>query len=324
MIDIMFINLRGALCFTLYLVNTLFWAIPICFTALLKRLIPIKYFHKFFDIILNGCANNWILANNMNQRLFCKIRWHVFGMDSLKNNGWYLVVSNHQTWVDILVLQNIFYHKIPFLKFFLKKELFKVPVIGQAWWALDFPFMERYSRDFLEKNPHLKGRDLEITKKACEKFKTIPVSVMNFVEGTRFTRKKHEKQQSSFKNLLKPRAGGIAFALNAMGDYLQSFVDVTIAYPQGAKSFWDFLCGRVTEIRVYVKAIPVTPEMLGNYFEDDVFRIAFQKWVNNLWLAKDKCIDELLAAPVPDPALITAKVPCFPELSVSDSAKIME
>ncbi len=324
MIDRIFTNLRGTLSFSLYVLNTLFWAVPICFTALLKYCIPIKLLKKYFDIVLNGCANNWIWTNKLNQRVFCNIRWHVFGLEALKNNDWYLVVSNHQTWVDILVLQTIFYHKIPFLKFFLKKELFKVPVIGQAWWALDFPFMERYSRKFLEKNPHLKGRDLEITKKACEKFKTIPVSVMNFVEGTRFTKKKHQKQGSTFRNLLKPKAGGIAFVLNAMGEHLNSFVNVTIAYPQGPKSFWDFMCGRVTEIRVLVETIPITPEMLGNYFENDEFRNTFQEWVNNLWTEKDKCIEQLLAAPVPDPSTITATVPGFPKISVADSAKIME
>ncbi len=65
------------------------------------------------------------------------------GVDSLHQRGWYLVSSNHQSWVDILVLQRIFHGRIPFLKFFLKQELIWVPVIGLAWWALDFPFMKR-------------------------------------------------------------------------------------------------------------------------------------------------------------------------------------
>lgn len=173
--------------------------------------------------------------------------------------------------------------------------MFWVPVLGLAWWALDFPFMKRYSRDFIKKYPHLKGRDLDVTKKACEKFKTIPVSIINFAEGTRFTKTKHKKQDSPYKNLLKPKAGGLAFVLGAMGEYLDSFLDVTIAYPEGAKSFWDFLCGNIKDIRVQVKSLTIKPEMLGDYFEDKQFRNDFQTWVNKLWEQKDRCIDVMLS-----------------------------
>ncbi|GBC59393.1 acyltransferase [Desulfonema ishimotonii] len=304
-------QLRGALSFLIYLVNTIFWVPQICLAAIVKFLIPLKPFRKLCDRFLNRWANNWIWINNLTTRTFCNIRWHVFGLESLKPDDWYMVVANHQSWVDILVLQKIFYRKIPFLKFFLKKELFWVPIIGLAWWALDFPFMKRYSSQFIKKNPHLKGRDLEVTRKACEKFKTIPVSVMNFAEGTRFTGKKHAKQDSPYVNLLKPKAGGMAFALNAMGGYLSHIVDVTIAYPGGAKTFWDYLCGNVTDIRVQVRTLPVTPEMLGNYFEDEQFRQAFQNWVNNLWTQKDQCITELLAAPQPSAETVSSVLPRF-------------
>ena len=110
---------------------------------------------------------------------------------------------------------------VPFLKFFLKKELIWVPILGIAWWALDFPFMKRYSAAVLKKRPHLRGKDIEITRQACKKFKSLPVSIMNFVEGTRFTREKHDKQKSPFTHLLKPKAGGIGFVLSTMGEQLQ-------------------------------------------------------------------------------------------------------
>ena len=233
-------NLRGAVSLFFYAVNTLFWVIPIFLLAILKLAVPVSPFRKFCDRILNRCAENWIGFNNLNQDTFTNTTFRVFGMENLDRRSWYLVVSNHQTWVDILVLQRIFHRRIPFLKFFLKKELFWFPVLGQAWWALDFPFMKRYTRRFLEKNPHLRGRDLAVTRKACEKFKTIPVSVMNFVEGTRFTPKKHDRQGSPYRNLLKPRAGGIAFVIGAMGEYLDSMIDVTIAYPGGAAKLLGF------------------------------------------------------------------------------------
>jgi 1-acyl-sn-glycerol-3-phosphate acyltransferase len=287
-------TIRGGLSILLYLFNTVICCIPLFGVALVKLLLPVPPIQTGCRHVLTAIANAWIAVNNLNQKIFNGIRWDVDGIDNLDPNGWYMVVANHQSWVDILVLQNVFYRKIPFLKFFLKKELFWLPLLGQAWWALDFPFMKRYSRQFLKKNPHLIGKDLEITKKACEKFKSMPVSVMNFVEGTRFTREKHVHQRSPYNHLLRTRAGGMAFVLAAMGDQLRYIVDVTIAYPQGVVSFWDFACGRVREIKVRVKTLPVSSQMVGDYLRDMRFKRDFQDWLNRLWLDKDRDIAGML------------------------------
>ncbi|MCP4693583.1 MAG: acyltransferase [Desulfobacterales bacterium] len=294
MLDFLPGPLRGVLSILFCAVNTIFWATPIFIMSFFKLVIPARSSRKLCSGIADGCATCWIAVNNFNIRLFSKIRWDVEGLDHLKRRDWYMVLANHQTWTDILVLQKVFHRKIPFLKFFLKKELIWFPVLGQAWWALDFPFMRRYSSAFLKKNPHLKGKDLEVTRKACEKFKTIPVSVMNFVEGTRFTPKKHQKQGSPYNHLLRTKAGGIAFALGAMGGNIHHILDVTIIYPGGARNIWDFVCGKVSEIKVRVKTIPVTSELLGDYFQDEEFREKFQEWLNNLWAEKDARIHELL------------------------------
>ncbi len=286
--------MRGVASLLLYAANTVFAATQIFFIAVLKLLIPLRGWRKICDILLSRIADNWIAVNNFNQRCTARVRWDVEGLEGLKRNEWYMVLSNHQSWVDILVLQRVFHRKIPFLKFFLKKELIWVPVIGLAWWALDFPFMKRYSQAFLEKHPHLKGKDLETTKKACEKFKTIPVSVMNFVEGTRFMSTKHKLQRSPYKNLLRPKAGGMAFVFQAMGEQLHRIVDVTIAYPGGEKSFWQFLCGKVDEVKVRVRTYPLTSELLGDYFNDSEYRERFHQWLNELWEEKDRQIERML------------------------------
>ena len=285
----------GGFSFLLYFLNTVFWATPLYLTAILKLLIPFSGWRKICEKVLNGIANNWIYFNNLNILLTKKINWDVKGLEGLKLNEWYLVVSNHQSWVDILVLQKVFYHKIPFLKFFIKKEMIWLPILGLAWWALDFPFMKRYSEDFLKKHPHLRGKDIEITRKACEKFSTIPVSIMNFVEGTRFRIEKHQRQKSPYTHLLRPKAGGVSFVLSTMGEQLRNIVNVTIVYPQGDKSFWSFLCGRITEIKVRVDTIPIEKELIGDYSQDDEFRERFQNWVNTQWSEKDDLIGELLS-----------------------------
>ena len=284
--------LRGALSALIYAVNTIFWTVLLFIAAFLKLIMP--FWKKHYNRLLNWIADKWIFFNTINQKLMNNIRWEVKGLENLMPDGWYLVVSNHQSWTDILVLQRIFHRKIPFLKFFLKKELIWVPFLGLAWWALDFPFMKRYSRAFLDKYPHLKGKDIEITKKACEKFKTIPVSVMNFVEGTRFTAEKHRRQKSRYANLLNPKAGGVAFVLAAMGEQLHKIVNVTIVYPDGTKSFWDFLCGKIGEIKVMVETMPVKKEIIGDYLNNAEFREIFQKWINSVWEEKDMRIDAVL------------------------------
>jgi 1-acyl-sn-glycerol-3-phosphate acyltransferase len=183
--------------------------------------------------------------------------------------------------------------KIPFLKFFLKRELIYVPLLGVAWWALDFPFMKRYSQSFIKKNPHLKGKDVETTKKACEKFKHKPVSIMNFVEGTRFTEQKHATQQSPFEHLLKPKAGGIGFVLSTMGDQLNKVLDVTIYYPKGIPSFVDFLLGKINTVHVNINIKTVDDTIAGDYINDRTYRVAFQKWINQLWCDKNQLLIDL-------------------------------
>ncbi len=300
MIRAIFNHLRGVVSLFIHVANTVLWATPLLITAVFKFCIPLKSFRDLCDGFLNRFAGNWVGVNCWTQRLLYRISWHESGLDTLRAREWYLVVANHQSWLDILVLQKVFHKKIPFLKFFLKKELIWFPILGLAWWALDFPFMKRYSKSFIKKHPHLAGRDLDATRKACAKFKTMPVSIMNFVEGTRFTGEKHDRQKSPYRNLLRPKAGGIAFTLGAMGHHLNSFLDVTIAYPDGAGNFWDYFCGNITDIRVQVRELPITQEMLGDYYSDRQFRKTFQKWLNSMWEQKDRCVEDLMFTPYCD------------------------
>ncbi|MEW9897867.1 acyltransferase [Chitinivorax sp. PXF-14] len=286
--------LVGVIASLLLAVNTIYTFVILFSFALLKFLLPFRPVRVVIDSVLNFLAENWISGNSAWMWLTQKTRWDVAGVDGLKYRGWYLVQSNHQSWVDIFVLQHLLNRRIPLLKFFLKRELIWVPVMGLAWWALDFPFMRRHSEAFLKKHPEMRGKDLETTRKACEKFAVIPTSVMNFVEGTRYTAAKHARQQSPYRYLLKPKAGGIALALNAMGDKFQSFLNITIVYPDGAPTFWDFLSGRVKRVVVRMNQLPIPKQFLnGDYAGDANYRQAFQAWLHELWLEKDAQIDRL-------------------------------
>ncbi|MBU3916281.1 acyltransferase [bacterium] len=286
-------HVRGAVLFLLLLLNLFFWVAFLLPFAIVKIAAPIKIVRIPSDFILNFICTRWANCNRILFQVFLDVKWDIEGDDNLSMKKWYLVLSNHQSWADIPVLQYILNNRIPYFRFFLKKELMWIPIFNFVWLALDYPFMKRYSKTFLEKNPHLKGKDIETTRKSCEKFRDIPVSVMNFVEGTRFTSEKHKRQQSPFNHLLRPKAGGVAFVLSAMGEQLSEILDVTIAYQPKALGLWKFFCGEIKEIKVRVRHIPITPEILGDYLEDERYQKSFQNWVNTLWLEKDITFKEL-------------------------------
>ena len=255
--------------------------------ALVKLVLPFTAVRRGADRALNTLAEGWIAINGWWMALVQRSRWDVQGLDGLRRRGWYLVSSNHQSWVDILVLQKVFHRRVPFLKFFLKRQLLYVPVMGLAWWALDFPFMRRRSGS--------RSKDLATARKACEKFRQIPTSVMNFLEGTRFSRAKHQVQGSPYRHLLKPKVGGLATALSAMGERFDALLDVTIVYPEGVPSFWDLLSGRVKQVVVRVRELDIPKDLLGGDYEGDpVFRTRMQAWVQDMWAEKDRGIGEIL------------------------------
>ena len=290
--------LTGTVASLLLALNTLFWVPVLLVVALARLLLPIPRARDALSGVATRIAEAWISGNSAWMALTQRTEWDVQGAADLDPRGWVMVTCNHQSWVDILVLQHQFNHRIPLLKFFLKQQLIWVPLMGLAWWALEFPFMRRHSEDVLKKHPELRVKDQETTRRACEKFARTPTSVMNFLEGTRHTTAKHARQQSPYRHLLRPKAGGLALALNAMGDKFQAIVDVTIVYPDGVPSFWQFLCGRLRRVVVRMRTLPVPQHLLGaDYGGDPAVREAFGHWVAQLWRDKDAQIDALLVVP---------------------------
>jgi 1-acyl-sn-glycerol-3-phosphate acyltransferase len=285
-----FALIKGSLASLTLALNTVVGVALMLPFALAKLVLPFTAARHVTDRALNAIATGWISVNNAWIDAVGSTRWDVRGDDGLDARGWYLVSSNHQSWVDILVLQKIFNRRIPMLKFFLKRELIWVPVIGLAWWALDFPFMRR-------QGGASSAADLERARRACEKFRVVPTSVINFLEGTRYTRAKHDAQDSPYRYLLKPKVGGIATALTTLGDQFHRLLDVTIVYPDGPPDFWTLLSGRLRAVTVRVQQREIPAELLaGDYANDPTFRTRMQAWINSLWADKDALIGELRAA----------------------------
>ena len=286
--------LKGALAALLVVVNTLFWFVPVFVLAMFKLAVPLEAWQRLCRRWLAWLAEHWISVNRAITALTQNIEWDIDIPASLDRRESYLVIANHQSWADIVVLQRAFNRRIPFLKFFLKQQLIWVPFLGIAWWALDMPFMKRHSREYLERHPEKRGADLEVTRRACEKFRGMPVAIMNFVEGTRFRHEKHLAQQSPYRHLLKPRAGGIAFALNAMDGAIRKMLDVTIVYRPHRAGFWGLLSGKVQRVVVRAREIDIPERFLhGDYQNDPVWRDDFQGWLRELWQQKDELIESL-------------------------------
>jgi 1-acyl-sn-glycerol-3-phosphate acyltransferase len=289
--------LTGIAVTLLLLLNTLVLFGPLMVLALLKLVFQGEMRDRCSWAVM-WIAETWVEVNKLIFRLCIPTRWEISGDEDLRGDTSYLVVSNHQSWVDIPALVQALNRRTPFFKFFLKKELIWVPFLGLAWWALDYPFMKRYTKAFLAKHPELKGQDLEITKEACELFKRQPVTVVNYLEGTRFTPAKQAEQASPYRYLLKPKAGGVAFVLAAMGEQLDAVLDVTVVYP-GARipGFWDLISGQVPRVIIDIRTLELAPALWqGDYENDPVFRTYVQDWVNGLWAAKDQRIEALRGA----------------------------
>lgn len=282
-------------------INSVVHVLPLLMIALIKAVLRFRPVRRACDRMLMALAASWIGVNSWLFDHFTNTRIQVEGLPEKNFEGQMLVVCNHQSWVDIPVLQKLFNRRLPLLRFFLKSQLIWVPLLGLAWWALDFPFMKRYTREQIERRPELAGRDIAATRRACRKFRQLPVAIVNFAEGTRFTPARHEAQNSPYRHLLKPRAGGLAFTLDAMGDALHTLVDVTIAYPDGRPSLADLLANRIREIRVHIRQLPI-PQRLrgGDYHNDPEFRRGIQDWVNQLWHQKDGVLAQLHTAPPTD------------------------
>lgn len=279
---------------TLAVIVTVAASVPIILAGIIKGIFPFESFwhsiSKFSDLMMLM----WCRGLSLIMCLNVQLKWNIEGIGELSKNNWYLLVSNHKSWTDIIVLCVLFRNHIPMNKYFLKQQLAWIPFVGLACWALDMPFMRRYSRDFLLKHPELRGKDIETTRRSCEKFRLRPTTIVNFVEGSRFTEAKRIKTNSPYNNLLPPKAAGIAFTLNALGEQFDRILNVTIYYPDNNKNpFIDLLLGKMKRLAVRVETIPITEDIRGDYFNDKSYKRKFHLWLNDIWLKKDNLLDKL-------------------------------
>ena len=286
--------LRGSVICLFFLLWSLLIAITIILLFVFIQCVPNKSWRHSLLGWLNRFPTWWMDVNALIflPSMYGKVT--LTGTDTIDTNGWYVMICNHQSWADILLLGIVFRHRLPVLKFFMKKELlWTLPIISTACYVLDYPFMKRVRAADIKKNPNLKGKDIETTKKACAKFRSYPTTVINFVEGTRFTEIKRRKQRSSYQHLLKPRASGVAMVINEMQQKLTGIVNVTINYSDDHLSFWRWLCGDYKQVTLHYEIMHLAENLIDDYFQDRSYRKRFQSWLNDCWYHKDQLLSRL-------------------------------
>ena len=273
------------LCATIILLlNTAICGVVVFLLGLVKVCLPFKLISN----ILHLAYRLWCKGNKLGLAIGCATL-NLSVPSTVRQHGWYLLVSNHISWLDIVVLSAI--DALPAPKFFLKDELKYIPLIGTGAWAMGMPFMKRASKSQIAKNPKLKGLDVARTKQSCRNFRQHPTTVINFAEGTRFTPAKQRKQNSEYQYLLKPKAGGTAFALEVLAEQLDGLLNTTLVYQaQDQHICRCFMLGKLQRIDVDIELLDIQSVPQGSYQIDKAYRTQFQDYLNTLWRSKDERI----------------------------------
>lgn len=285
------------------LFNTCLCGSIIFILGLVKLILPFRWLSDALHFIYQL----WCRGNRLGLYIGCAdIR--ITMSKKIQKKAWYLLVSNHISWLDIVVLSAL--DALPAPKFFLKDELKYVPFIGSGAWAMGMPFMKRASKAQMLKNPHLKGLDVTRTRQSCKNFKTQPTTIINFSEGTRFTTKKQTRQGAVFTHLLKPKAGGTAFALEVLQNQLDGFLNTTLVYiGHKGNICLSFMQGQLTTIDISVELIDIETIPVGNYQQNRSYRIEFQSMMNRLWQRKDVEITTKLQTYTPTHTEVDEEIP---------------
>ena len=290
-----FYGIWGFLSFIFIAINLSFWIIPVVVFALIKLAAPInaiKFLAYRIMIWIYGMA---VKTDGVLLFKILKNKIELRNPQALSTNQNYLILSNHRSWADILILQSLLNKRTPPIQFIVKRELIFMPLIGLICWAYEYPFVRRKSLKSREIKAKKTMGDMNIIRTKIDKIAASGHSIINFVEGTRFHMLKSEKQNLRFKHLLNPHTGGLFYILKNYGEKLDAILDFTIVYGCKSPIFWKFLSGRCRRIIVDLQKIQIKD--LFKSLDSDENRIHFtvvSKWLDDLWSEKDVKMEQIL------------------------------
>ncbi len=169
-----------------------------------------------------------------------------------------IVVVNHQDMPDITVIMAYARskHRLGDLKFFVKKALKYVPGVGWGMQFLDCLFVHRSWT-----------ADAATVRRTFETLVRdhVPMWLVSFVEGTRFTLAKrtashaHAERRGlpQLEHVLLPRTRGFVAAVGALRGHVTAVYDLTIGYVDGVPTLWQYVKGAVTRVHLHVRRFPM-------------------------------------------------------------------
>jgi 1-acyl-sn-glycerol-3-phosphate acyltransferase len=266
-------HLLSAISLLVVLLNLVFWIIPLLVLALLKLMAGQR--SQALHTAMAAIYRTAVRMNDLWLRKVLRIHWHRPVLD-LAPDEVCLVISNHRSWIDILLIQSLISRRGPIVKFLTKRELMYIPIIGQIIWAFEFPSLHRRAARG-QNEAERRQVDAQRIVDACANIDQHPCAFLTFPEGTRFSENKHKASSSPYRTLLRPRGGGYALLCEALNTKAAKIVDVTIAAPANL-NFWKFLSGSIRLIPMHVEVLN-NPNLTGD---------GAIGWLNDRWLIKDQ------------------------------------
>lgn len=274
---------RSAVSLAVITINLTFWVILLVALGVAKAVVgPAR---PAIDRAMDRCYRGAVAVHDFWLRDVMGARWKNPELE-LPADELCLVLSNHSSWTDILLLQSAIARRGPLLKFLSKRELAWIPIFGVIFWAFDFPLLRRTTRAGQDEAER-RAADAAALDAACEAVRQRPAALANFAEGTRATPEKIAAAGGGYRHLLPPRVGGLASLVRALEPDLVSVVDVTIVSPE-PPGFWAFLTGRFPEIELLAERIPASELPQG--------RAALAAWLDQRWRAKEEAIEKRRSA----------------------------
>ena len=270
-------HLLSALSLGFITLNLLVWIVPLVLLGFVKFVVP--PIARSVDPLMDGIYRIAVRLDDFWLKRVLGIEWP-HPVSGLQRSSSALVISNHVSWSDILLIQSVLVPHGPLVKFLAKRELVWVPIFGVIFWAFDFPMLRRRTRPG-EDEQERRARDQAALVSACEVLRDRPAALVNFAEGTRFDEAKRIDSQSPFEHLLDPRVGGLHTLREAVGDQVETVIDLTLIYPRES-SFWEFLSGAVDKVEVEAELIPTSSL--------PATREALREWLSARWALKDSRI----------------------------------
>ena len=299
-------HLRAALCLAGIALNLIFWGLALLVLLPAKAAPPTR---PWFRRVAARIYRAAVRVDNALLRRISRASWHArapvwrapapngCGLRRPAAGGGtalnldperpHVVVSNHRSWADIFLVQDLVAARGPIVTFLTKRELVYVPIFGLIVFAFDFPVLRRRTPRGADAASRRADDRRRVTEAAAALLDS-PAAILSFAEGTRFTAAKRDAARRDTgdrpcRHLLPPRAGGLTAMIEALAPGGGSIVDVTLVYPRSV-TFWEFLGGAAGPVQVAWETTPIAA----------VEPRHVREWLNDRWRRKDELLHRSL------------------------------